>query len=177
MSPSSFWGAFKALSWFSKFGGVTAIPFVGPVLGILGGLLQLVWMAIKAFVKGLGKIVSDPLAAASCACIGLFLLVVGIKLGVKYDAHLVTQARTELASLEMQLKGIHNVDASKARAAIEQREIAKREVLVSPVSLRPDEVVTSVPPPASPPAAKRVRKRPAEDDNDLGSYVKRMLGF
>jgi hypothetical protein len=161
------WTAFKGLSWAAKLGGLTAIPVVGPLLSIVGGLLQLAWMLIKRIFAGLGKIVGDVDAGIAASAIAAVLFVVGLKLGIGYDAHLVRAAQTDLASINTQMEALHRVENIKTKAAIEAREKAKAASA---------EVVTTLPPAAAAAVVPSVRT-PSRRKESPCSDLERMLNI
>lgn len=164
--------AFKALSWFTKLGGLTAIPFVGPILATIGGIAQLVCMAITAFFKGLAEIVTKPLPAFTLVCCCIAFGILGLRYGVKYDAHLVEAANTRVANLESQLEDKDAVDKANAEEAIRAREAAKR---ASPSVVKGASVAPAAAPGGT--APKRVRRKPAGDEAGCCDEFKRMFGL
>ena len=90
--------AFKGLSWVAKWGGIVSIPILGPIAGIIGGVIQLIWMTIQAMLKGMAVIVASPLAAFATVLIIISSLIVGVKVGTNWSRHLVEAARADLAS-------------------------------------------------------------------------------
>jgi hypothetical protein len=161
------WTAFMGLSWAAKLGGLTAIPVIGPLLSIIGGLAQLIWMFIKRVFAGVGKIVSDNEAAVALLTFMVIAGWLGIRFGIKYDAHLVKAANAELTSITTQLEALHRVEDIKKKAAIEAREKAKAA---------PFEVVTTVPPAAAAAVAPSVRPKSRRKESPC-SDLERMLNI
>jgi hypothetical protein len=184
-SLSALFAAFKALSWFSKFSGLLSFipvvgPFLGGALGFVGGLLQLAWKLLARVMKGITKIVADMETAIAAVALSIFFLWLGLHWGIKFDAHLVKQARAELASLESQIGTERDIDDRKANAAIAAREKAKAlPAFVPVIAVAPGpEVVTSVPPAAVAPPKQRVRAvRPATDKNGGGADYQWLFRF
>jgi len=124
MNPLSWWGTFKALSWFSKGAAIpfiSAIPGVGPILGFVFALVQLVWKVLMAAIKGLTSIFHTPKEVAALALVALFCVALGLHWGVKWNQHLVKQAKVEMNSL---LSGLEDEDASD-QALAEAAETAR----------------------------------------------------
>lgn len=170
--------AFKGLSWVAKWGGIVSIPILGPIAGIIGGVIQLIWMTIQAMLKGMAVIVASPLAAFATVLIIISSLIVGVKVGTNWSRHLVEAARADLASTKTRIEGVNSVDKAKAEAAIEAREIAKK------LPIFPNTVILSVPQPAAATAVdtpsatpKRLRAPKRAKTNSGGSDDKGVFGF
>lgn len=110
--------AFRAASWMKSVAGWASwIPGAGPIAGAIGAAASFVVVVIKAFFEGLSICFANPV---------VFLVVAaafagGLWQGIRWDAHKVEVARSEVAALKKR-----NADAqAEAEARLEKAHAAR----------------------------------------------------
>jgi hypothetical protein len=109
MGLGTAWAAITGLSWFSKVSGlVSFIPGVGPILGAVLGfvaaLIQLVFQLLTNALKGVLSIMKNPLEICALITVAVFCIAIGIHWGVRYQNHLVKEARVETKEARVETK-------------------------------------------------------------------------
>jgi hypothetical protein len=120
MGLGTAWAAITGLSWFSKVSGlVSFIPGVGPILGAVLGfvaaLIQLVFQLLTNALKGVLSIMKNPLEICALVTVAVFCIAIGIHWGVRYQNHLVKEARVETKEARQEINhiisGLESADA------------------------------------------------------------------
>lgn len=124
----SFIAWLKGLSLFGKVagtlggvGGLLSLGFLGPLAPVALGLLRLLRAFVKAAFEGLELVITHPVSWIVIGGAALY----SYHLGVRRDAYLVAQAKSEVTVLVSKLEGADDADKARAKLAIEAREAAK----------------------------------------------------
>ncbi len=131
-------------------GGLVAIPYVGPLLGILGSVVGLLFSFLRWLLKDIEDAFKEPQRLAVRLVCVIAALAFGVWQGIEWDAHKVAAARAEVAQMKQVWKDKDDEDARKAAEAKAAREKAEAEAWSANV----------VPPIVAPAAVVRA-KRPA----------------
>lgn len=110
------------------------LSFLGPVGPILGAVVGFIGQVIKWFFDGLTVIVSHPATFVTVGLIGLGSYAGGIRTGMRWDARLVSAAKSETAEwkgahqkLLDDAKKVDDADKSKHKAGLAAKAKAEAD--------------------------------------------------
>lgn len=113
------------LPFLAKFGGLAAIPVIGPALSIVGAGFGLLVSFVRWLFKDIEDAFREPQRLAVRMVCLLAVLAFGVYEGIKWDAHKVAAARAEVAQMKQDWRAKDEEDARKADAAKKAREEAE----------------------------------------------------
>lgn len=159
------------ISWFLGFfslSGLSAIPVIGPILGIIGQGIGLVFSFLRWLFKDIEDAFKEPQRLLVRLVCLLAVLAFGVHEGVRWDAHKVLQAR---ASRD-EWKAAHAKLIEEAQKADDENKGKLAEALKAKVAAEKaaSDFKTTVA--AAPAAPERVRpvRRPAPAASKDGAF-------